>query len=898
LNCPACSTEIADDSRFCSSCGTSIAELSAEATRDRTPSHESTPPSSDSHHGRFGPGTILAGRYRIIERIGKGGMGEVYRADDLMLDNVVALKFLPVELTRNAESLKRFRGEVAVARQISHPNVCRVYDISESEGHHFLSMEHIDGEDLRSLLRRIGRLPPDKAVEIAAQLASGLAAAHDKKVLHRDIKPANVMIDERGQARITDFGLAIAEGDIETRDIRSGTPGYMAPEQWAGKEVTERSDIYCLGLVLYEIFTGKRAFAARDKKGLSHQPGDETLEPPSKFIERLDPAVDRIILQCLEREPENRPPSATAVRAAFPGGDPLALAVARGETPAPALIAETGVFTGLTPAVALTCLVAAVVSIIGTIWVAEQTRLSQIIPLPKSPEVLVADARAILDKLGYPTPQQDSTFGFLRDVSYIDHLMSEPRTTTWWDQLARGEPNVIRFWYRESPQYLVPHRITEFFPTERDPPITVPGMVSLQLDARGRLRQLEAVSIDRKESDTDSSEVVWESLFEVAQLDIADFSPVEPQWSPPSYADRRAAWTGTYPDAPEVPIRIEAASYRSRLVAFRIIEPWREPAVISADWVRPSDVVPSTLARLVHVGFHSLFVLVLAFLAWRNLHLRRGDRRLAFRLACFFFAVVMLHWLFGAHHIPEQSQLQVFFGGLYRAFFASGLAWLFYMALEPSVRKIWPRTMVSWIRLLDGRFRDPRVGRDVLVGCVFGMGYVFLSNLSQLIPGWLGEIPPRPDLPRHPAEFIALRGMSESLSEFFAIVVNISTHILFLFIALLLLRLLLRKTWLAVGIHWMLYSLVYASAFPMGYLTIPMFIALWYFFFFRFGWVTILATTLTADLLEGYPLTTDLSAWYAYATILIIVFCLALTIYGFKVSLAGRPVLRNLLVEE
>ena len=206
--------------------------------------------------------------------------------------------------------------------------------------------------------------------------------------------------------------------------------------------------------------------------------------------------------------------------------------------------------------------------------------------------------------------------------------------------------------------------------------------------------------------------------------------------------------------------------------------------------------------------------------------------------------------------------------------------------------------MVSWIRLLDGRYRDPRVGRDVLVGCVFGTVYIFLSNICQLIPGWLGNVPPRPDLPRHPAELIALCGTGESLSEFFAVVVNISTHILFLFIALLLLRLLLRKTWLAVGIHWTLYSLVYASAFPLGFLTIPIFIALWYFFFFRFGWVTILVTTLTADLLEGYPLTTNLSAWYAHATVLIASFCLALTIYGFKVSLAGRPVLKNLLAEE
>ncbi|TDI36940.1 MAG: serine/threonine protein kinase [Acidobacteria bacterium] len=158
----------------------------------------------------------------------------------------MALKFLSQALGQDEERLKRFRREVRIARQVAHPNVCRVYDIGEADGLMFLSMEYIAGEDLSSLLRCIGRLPPDKAVEIAQQLASGLAAAHAKGVLHRDLKPANVMLDERGEAKITDFGLAAAVGSIEREDIRSGTPGYMAPEQRAGQEVTEKSDLYSL----------------------------------------------------------------------------------------------------------------------------------------------------------------------------------------------------------------------------------------------------------------------------------------------------------------------------------------------------------------------------------------------------------------------------------------------------------------------------------------------------------------------------------------------------------------------------------------------------------------------------------------------------------------------------
>ena len=215
-----------------------------------------------SSEGRFLPGALLADRYRIVALLGKGGMGEVYRADDLTLGQPVALKFLPEAIANDESVLERFRNEVRTARKVSHPNVCRVYDVGEVDHHIFLSMEYIDGEDLALLLRRIGRLPSDKGLEIARQLCAGLAAAHREGIIHRDLKPANVMLDGRGRAVITDFGLAsLAEG-IEGQEVASGTPAYMAPEQLMGKEVSVRSDIYSLGLTLYEIFTGKRAHDA------------------------------------------------------------------------------------------------------------------------------------------------------------------------------------------------------------------------------------------------------------------------------------------------------------------------------------------------------------------------------------------------------------------------------------------------------------------------------------------------------------------------------------------------------------------------------------------------------------------------------------------------------------
>jgi hypothetical protein len=262
----------------------------------------------------FAAGTLLAGRYRLVAVLGRGGMGEVYRADDLTLDQPVALKFLPRPLADDPGRLARFRKEVALARRISHPNVCRVYDLAEVDRQPFLTMEYVDGEDLASLLRRIGRVPEDRATVIARELCLGLAAVHEQELVHRDLKPANVMLDGRGRVRLTDFGLAAAAEDLGPTESRDGTPAYMAPEQLAGKDVTARSDLFALGLVLYELFTGRTAFSGTDR--------DTPPSTPSSHVGGLDPAVERVILRCVERDPADRPASALAVAAALSGGTP------------------------------------------------------------------------------------------------------------------------------------------------------------------------------------------------------------------------------------------------------------------------------------------------------------------------------------------------------------------------------------------------------------------------------------------------------------------------------------------------------------------------------------------------------------------------------------------------
>jgi serine/threonine protein kinase len=263
----------------------------------------STSASPSTSEGRFVTGSILAGRYRIVSLLGRGGMGEVFKAEDLKLSQTFALKFLPEKIALDGGILARFHNEVRIARQVAHPKVCREYDIGEVDGLHFISMEFIDGEDLSSLLRRIGRLPGDKALEIARQLCAGLAAAHEMGILHRDLKPANVMIDGRGKARITDFGLAVVTEELREEDVLAGTPAYMAPEQLTGKEVTQRSDIYSLGLVLYELFTGKRVYETQNIHELIELHDKSSPATPSSHVKDIDSLAERVILRCLDKDP-------------------------------------------------------------------------------------------------------------------------------------------------------------------------------------------------------------------------------------------------------------------------------------------------------------------------------------------------------------------------------------------------------------------------------------------------------------------------------------------------------------------------------------------------------------------------------------------------------------------
>jgi tetratricopeptide (TPR) repeat protein len=255
----------------------------------------------------FEPGFVFAGRYRMITRLGRGGMGDIWLADDLMLETPVALKLIRSTSRTGREQLL---NEVRLARQITHPAVCRVFDVGEADDEVFFTMEYVKGQDLSALLHTAGRLSPAKVTDIARQLCGGLAAAHATGVLHRDLKPANILIDDAGHVRITDFGIAVtAEG--ARRHPMAGTPLYMAPEQRvAGATLSPQTDLYALGLVLYELATGEHPF--------KHAGRGATLLPPSASAPDLDPALDSVILRALATDPKDRPRSAEAFAFALP----------------------------------------------------------------------------------------------------------------------------------------------------------------------------------------------------------------------------------------------------------------------------------------------------------------------------------------------------------------------------------------------------------------------------------------------------------------------------------------------------------------------------------------------------------------------------------------------------
>jgi serine/threonine-protein kinase len=888
--CPTCGSERADDKTACPKCG------------DQPDAVTIAPPSSrsggDIDHGAFTPGTVLVARYRVVGLLGRGGMGEVYRADDLALGQPVALKFLRDDPDSHSNVVTRLRDETRTARQVSHPNVCRVHDVGEWNGRPFVSMEYVDGEDLASLLRRIGRLPADKAVEIVRQVCAGLAAAHDRGVVHRDLKPANVMLDSRGKVRITDFGLASFADDDRGGEV-AGTPAYMAPEQVSGGPVSPQTDIYAVGLLLFELVTGTAAhqgatIAERRSNRLESAP------PLSASVRAsVDPQIVSVIERCLEVEPGRRPASALSIAAALPGGDPLAAALAAGETPSPHAVAHAADTERFSAGRAIVMFAAFVAGVVTLLAFNGKNAYSRYVAMRYSPEVLSARAEDVRRHLGYTDTAADTARGFVTRAEYFAWRRAQAPDPRRWERLHSIRPQAVLFWHRTSPRPMRSPISTRFGieqvtlaavspePIRALDPGTSPGEGSyVELDLDGALSALVvAARGDAALSPTPQS-VDWTTLFAEARLDSTTFSSTEQLPYIPVPADTRAAWVGPAPDGSGVQLRIEAAALAGRPVYFRIVAPWTTQRVVAT-------TLPVATTLFVLLFF--VLVVIGGVLARHNLQQGRTDQRGALRVAATVGSVMFAAQMLEAHHVAGGEELFVIIGALSWSLFVAAFSWLSYVALEPYVRKHWPHALIAWTRVIAGRWRDARVGRDLMIGASLGLVSSSIDRIALTL-----TMARASDSVVWRVDVDALSSAGAMIAVFLRTVAIASAFPIDLLFLLLLLRVFMPRTWLApaaaVGVLAGLNA--YAITDPavqvpllIGAATIPVLVLV------RYGLLAGCAEMFVELMLNHALVSLDTSPFFARTMVLGLLLLALPAMLGLYGSLSGSSLLRRRLEE-
>jgi serine/threonine-protein kinase len=601
----------------------------------------------------------------------------------------------------------------------------------------------------------------------------------------------------------------------------------------------------------------------------------------------LDPAVERAILRCLQREPSERPASALAVAASLPGGDPLAAALAAGETPSPEMVADAGGEGGLHPALAVGLLVFCLVGlVVVAMLTGRETWLSRA-PMAKPASVLADRAQQIIADLGYPDAPADREFGLWHPGrDHAEHLRESATSPEEWDRALGERPTPLRFWYRQSPRPLVSwaENGRVFF---TNPPLRISGMTNLILDAEGRLLTFFRIPPQKDDSAGPGPAVDWSTAFAAAGLSFEEFSEVAPTWLPEAYCEDRVAWEGTYPDQEQPTVTVVACSYRGRPVYFDVIHPWDQP------W-RMQVYEPEPATRIAAV-FSVLMVLSIivgaAYLARRNLRMGRGDKRGALRLSLFVFSIVLIHRLLRADHVPDVGdEFNLIMRQLQEGVLVAFLFWLVYLAIEPLVRRHWPQLLVSWNRLLAGRFRDPLVGSRLLIGVAVGVLLHSVYRLEGALAQWLELESAEPvwvSNVSHAARDIAAKLIDLIMAGLAPVVVVLFFLVLF--------RVLFRRRWLAVagvvlmfGLMGSLGSESMVLAIVFGLLEVGLAV----FCLVRFGFLAGAAAYLTGNLLSQFPLPAHLSAWYAQPSWIALALLGALLLFAFHASLGGRALLK------
>ncbi len=888
--CIYCASPLAENAAYCSSCGQSTASAAQletiDATGERRPPLKRTPSAtptgrplslSASDHGGFVPGTILANRFRIVSLVGRGGMGEVYRADDLELGQAVALKFLAKGAVRDAAALDRFRGEVRNARQITHPNVCRVYDIGENEGRNFLSMEYVDGEDLSSLLRRIGRLPVAKATELAQQICAGLSAAHARQILHRDLKPSNVLVDGRGHAHITDFGLA-TRADEDTGEV-AGTPAYMAPEQFRGDAASTRTDVYALGLVLYELYTGKRPFEGGSFAECKQQHLQSIPAPPGETVRDLDPGIENTILRCLQKDATKRPLSVAAISAALPGGNPLAAMIAAGETPPPEMVAASGEAGALSRSSALLLSAAMLLCIGATVYLARYAHLINLFPVDKSREYLTDRARDLASSLGdVPAPADDAWW--FTQSSDDDRMLSRTPAPKRYREIASIYPSVLQFRYRQSPRPLQSTSHRRVRPL--DPAPYYSGEISLALDTKGRLVFFSEIPPEKSDPPPGDPAPEWGPFWQAASLNPERLTPTSAVWTPDVAADHSFAWKG---EEQGYQFEVHGASYRGKPIFFQIVRPDQSPARMVKAWTPGGNRFAAIVFGILGVAT----LLISLYFAYRNLRSGRGDRRGALRFGLISYAVSFVFLMLTSHHLYdvgyEWEWLEAAIG------MAAGIPLtmaVFYLALEPYIRRTWPELLVSWTRILSGKFTDPLVGRDVFLGILLGAAQVSLWVSLVAAPFFL---PVRGETPYF--EPATLESTPAFLGDTLQKLNDSLTNSIGALSMMFLMGKLTRRKWIAATTAGLFWTVLNISGYNYS-LEVPVALVSGAIAAYAIGRLGLLATfSMFASIfvLWSTPFSLDFGRWYAGRGACVLLVVVGMAVYGMRVSLGSQRLL-------
>jgi hypothetical protein len=495
--------------------------------------------------------------------------------------------------------------------------------------------------------------------------------------------------------------------------------------------------------------------------------------------------------------------------------------------------------------------------------------------------VLENAAKELIAELGYDDPPRDSLFGFRPNAHFLDHLREEAREGGDYEAVGEVQPAALRFIYRQSPELLTPSNTGGYLVWNDEPPHVTPGMIRVELDADGRLAGLSVVPTPIE--DEVAAEPDWNLLLDAAGFDPATLTPVAPTRIPPVFADTRAAWEGVYSDAPEIPVRLEAAAYRGKPVAFEIVEPWTPLPGVRTDAGEPG------FGGIVGGAMFLLILLLAALVAARNVRLGRGDRRTALRFGLYLAGVRML-WLVNAHHVPSEDEIGIILANGAWATWRLCLVYVLYLAVEPYARRVWPHMLTSWVRLARGNLADPRVGRDLLLGLVGGGVFFTVARVSAIVVEASGLTSVPPEVSEMQAE--ALRGFRGAFLSLVAGHTESMLTILSLVMLLLFLRMILRKTWIAIVAFWVL-AMIGGSPeempFAIHLVTGTILVALQLAILFRVGFLAYIAAFTIAGMLEALPLTFAFTSWYGTVTPLALIVVLGMGIWGFWTSLAGRP---------